>query len=232
MPTSEARILANQANALKSSGPKTSEGKEKSRANALKHGLTGNGVVLVEKDAAEVEYLTAAMTSEMQPASTMGRLLIRRIATLSVRLERSVDQETAALTERIRQVEADFVPPEDVDDASAEKLRLEACRRAMFDPSEAAQLARKYEAAAERGFYRAWKEFRQVEREAKVSQVFVDPVPTPEALGSFFPEETIESVLDSLPPSSPQPPARPASNVAKSAPITSFDLPITIGRAG
>ena len=40
MIASEARIAANRKNALKSSGPKTPAGKQKSRANALKHGLT------------------------------------------------------------------------------------------------------------------------------------------------------------------------------------------------
>src|SRR5947199_141090 len=60
MPASEARILANQANAKLSTGPRTAEGKERSRANALKHGLTGAGVVLPEADAAEVERRAAA----------------------------------------------------------------------------------------------------------------------------------------------------------------------------
>ena len=55
MPTSEARILANQANSKLSTGPKTPEGKEKSRANALKHGMTGAGVVLPNEDRDEVE---------------------------------------------------------------------------------------------------------------------------------------------------------------------------------
>ena len=41
---------------------------------------------------------------------------------------------------------------------------VEAGHRAMFDPSKEASLARKYEAAAERGFFRALKEFRQAQR--------------------------------------------------------------------
>ncbi len=55
MPASEAQIRANRENAARSTGPKTDEGKERSRANALKHGLTGGGIVLPEADAAEVE---------------------------------------------------------------------------------------------------------------------------------------------------------------------------------
>jgi hypothetical protein len=77
MPTSEARILANQANALKSSGPKTPEGKEKSRQNALKHGLTGEGIVLNDEDAAEVERRYLVMTDEMRPSCEMSKILVR-----------------------------------------------------------------------------------------------------------------------------------------------------------
>jgi len=46
MIVSDARIAANRANALKSTGPRTAEGKERSRCNALKHGMTGAGVAL------------------------------------------------------------------------------------------------------------------------------------------------------------------------------------------
>ena len=40
MPSSPRRIAANQANSQKSTGPKTAEGKEVSRANAVTHGLS------------------------------------------------------------------------------------------------------------------------------------------------------------------------------------------------
>lgn len=44
----EAQIRANQQNAMRSTGPITPGGKEQSRRNALKHGLTGAGIVLPE----------------------------------------------------------------------------------------------------------------------------------------------------------------------------------------
>jgi len=52
MIVSEARIAANRRNAKLSTGPKTAEGKEKSRANALKHGLCSS--VIVPEDLALV----------------------------------------------------------------------------------------------------------------------------------------------------------------------------------
>ena len=45
-PLSDAERAARRANAQHSTGPKTAAGKQRSRANALKHGLAGAGVVL------------------------------------------------------------------------------------------------------------------------------------------------------------------------------------------
>ena len=73
MPASEARIAANQANALRSSGPKTEEGKLASRRNSLKHGLTGSGIVLADADAAEVEPKAEAYRSELEAPGEVGR---------------------------------------------------------------------------------------------------------------------------------------------------------------
>jgi hypothetical protein len=49
MPT-EKQIAANQANAMKSTGPKTGAGKQRSALNACRHGLTGQVTVLPEED--------------------------------------------------------------------------------------------------------------------------------------------------------------------------------------
>ena len=40
----------------------------------------------------------------------------------------------------------------------------------MFDPSKEATLARKYEAAAERAFFRCLKELRQMEKQARADR--------------------------------------------------------------
>src|SRR6185312_9533644 len=154
-----------------------------------------------------------------RPSGELGRALVRRIAILAVRLDRSVLQETAALSDRVRRAEDDFEAPEGLDAGTIDRLRAEAGRRAMFDPSKEAILARKYEAAAERGLFRALKEFRQVEREAKDSGTHPEVEAARESLGSFLPIEVMAPVIEKWPvetprtaPSNPLPPVAPARN--------------------
>ena len=252
--TSAARIAANQANSLKSCGPRTTAGKEQSRRNALKHGMTGEGIILPVEDAAEVERLQRSFEAELQPSGDLGRTLVRRMALMSVRMDRCVDHETASLSERIRQAEADFDAEwpavEGQDDPDRERMRVEAAHRAMFDPSKAATLARKYEAAAERCFFRSLKELRQVERQAKAAGSGPEVGPAREALGSFLPAEVMLSSPDAMATGAPRQasstapkPVTPAPkplpkpvedfSIAPRAPLGGvFEVPFSIGRAG
>jgi hypothetical protein len=184
MPASEAQILANQANSRKSTGPTSTLGKQASRSNSYKHGLTAT-VVLPEGEAAEIERRFVAFREELQPSGEVGKALARHAATMSVRMERCAEHENAALTERVRQAEDDFLAPEGVDEATAAKLRAEAGKRALFDSSPEAILARKYEAAAQRGFFKALKELRLIEKAAKVSDAEIEEQVYRETLASF-----------------------------------------------
>jgi hypothetical protein len=235
MSASAARMTANRANAARSTGPKTPEGKARSRCNAFKHGLTGEGVVLPNEDAAEVERRLAAFQDELKPSGEIGRSLVRRAAFLSVRLDRSVSQETAALSVRVRQAMADFVAPEGLDSETVDRLRAEAGALAMFDPSKEATLARKYEAAAERGFFRALKELRQLEKQEKAAEPAIDLETSRQFLGSFL---QADREFDEWEASLTQPaqitPSRPSNrfDMADFPPMRGVvDVPITIGRA-
>jgi hypothetical protein len=108
MPTSEARILANRANSLKSCGPRSISGRNRSAQNSLKHGLSGAGVVIHEQDKDEVERRDEALQAELAPQSAMGAILVRQMAVLSVRMERGATQESAAIAERVRHAADDF----------------------------------------------------------------------------------------------------------------------------
>ena len=131
----------------------------------------------------------------MKPSGDVGFGLTLR-ATLSVRMERCVEFENATLTERVRRAEADFVPPEGVDEAEATRLRTEAGTRALFAPSKEATLARKYEAAAVRSFFRSLKELRQHEKAVKAVQEEMFE----EKLASILPGEMTDEEFDARKP--------------------------------
>ena len=108
MHVSEARLAANKLNGSKSRGPLSPETRAISARNSLKHGLTGNGVVVPEGDAEEIARRVEALTLDMKPNTPAGAILIVQMATLSVRFERAADQETAALAHRVRHAADDF----------------------------------------------------------------------------------------------------------------------------
>ena len=230
MPASDAQILANRKNAARSTGPSTPEGKEVSRANALKHGLTATKVY-PEHEAAEVERRTAVYFDELKPSGELGQALVRQAARMSVRMDRCATHENACSTERVRRARAEFVAPEGVTDpAEIARLRQAVERRALFDPSKEASLARKYEAAAERGFFRALKELRLLEGQAKAAEAEA----LEEKLGSILPGEMTHEEFDALyareMSTPPRGPASPAGSVDLSAMRGRVDVPIAIGK--
>ena len=109
MATSAARLEANRKNALKSTGPRTPEGKAICRGNALKHGLTGACVVVPDEDVNAVSGLFTDLEAEMRPKRVMSLILVRRIALLTIRLDRSARQEAARIGEAMRNAAAAFI---------------------------------------------------------------------------------------------------------------------------
>jgi len=102
MFVSDARKNANRINAQKSTGPKTAEGKARSRANSFKHGLAGNGVVMAQDDLNEIDKRAQALRDEFNPQSPSGQLLVRRMAVCSMQMDRGTEHETAAIALNVR----------------------------------------------------------------------------------------------------------------------------------
>ena len=230
MPATEAQIAANRANATRSTGPSTPEGKEASRGNALKHGLTAT-LLFPEHEGVEIQRRTIAFVEELDPSGEVGVVLARHAARMSVRMERCSEHEKAVLTERVRRALDEFTPPEGVvDPAELAKLRSEVERRALFDDSKAACLARKYEAAAERGFFRALKELRQHERRVKAAEA--EAIET--KLGSILPGEMTDEEFDARYAEAMATPPPGYASTAGSVDFGSLggrvDVPISIGK--
>ena len=93
--TSLKQIEANRLNALKSTGPRTDEGKQHSRCNAMRHGLTAETVIADLEDKQDYEAFETAVTTCYDTESAVERELVLRLASVLWRLRRAIGIETA-----------------------------------------------------------------------------------------------------------------------------------------
>jgi len=86
--TSANKAEANRRNALKSTGPKTPEGKAAVRLNAVRHGLLSQDVLLSGEDEAALKELGERLREELQPVGKLEGLLVDRVIASTWRLRR------------------------------------------------------------------------------------------------------------------------------------------------
>jgi len=96
---SDAQIAANRRNAENSTGPRTPEGKEQSRRNALRHGLAAEHVLLVDEDPDDFRRFNEAMRAALAPEGEAEDVLADRIVLGNWRLRRVWRTEAAAINE-------------------------------------------------------------------------------------------------------------------------------------
>ena len=84
----ETRAAVNRRNAALSTGPRTEDGKRRSSLNALRHGLTGQTVVLPEDDLAAYQKHCAQFHSELKPQGLLETKAVQTIADTYWRLDR------------------------------------------------------------------------------------------------------------------------------------------------
>lgn len=87
-PISERRLAANRANALKSTGPRTAEGKARSSLNALRHGITGQVSIMTEEDRAAHDKFCQELIDSLRPEGPLEIQFASSIAEDFWRLQR------------------------------------------------------------------------------------------------------------------------------------------------
>jgi hypothetical protein len=113
--TSFRQIEANRMNALRSTGPKTEEGKQQSRRNALRHGLTAETVIEGLEESEDYRAFEAAVIADYDARTAVERELVLRLASLLWRLRRIISIETDLLkiqSEIVHERRAVSVAPE------------------------------------------------------------------------------------------------------------------------
>jgi hypothetical protein len=84
-------------NALGSTGPKTEDGKRRSRRNAVRHGLTAETVVIALEDIEDYHAFEAAIIGDYDARTAVERELVLRLASLLWRIRRATAIETDLL---------------------------------------------------------------------------------------------------------------------------------------
>ncbi len=98
MTLTDAKIEANQANAQRSTGPRTEQGKATSSRNALRHGLTAVTVLVPGEDPAEYEALSSGMYADFNPLNTTETAFVQDLIDLQWRLRRASRYESQTLS--------------------------------------------------------------------------------------------------------------------------------------
>ena len=91
------QIEANRRNALRSTGPRSEEGKRRSRCNAVRHGLAAETVIDVLEDAEDYKTFELSVTADFNAETAVERELVLRLASLLWRLRRATAIETGLL---------------------------------------------------------------------------------------------------------------------------------------
>jgi hypothetical protein len=97
----EAQIEANRRNAMKSTGPTTQDGKNKSRFNALDHGCRARVLVLPDEDPAQQEKCSQSWFSHWRPRNPSEEFLVDRLAGLTWQAKRIQRADSGRLNTRV-----------------------------------------------------------------------------------------------------------------------------------
>ena len=154
---SPARLAANRANAQKSTGPVTPEGKAKSALNGLVHGLRAETVVLPGENADDFEAVRQNLSDEHNPQTVTEQYLIDTMATARWAFARAQRQENAVLRQQMNDAVAQCDPTD-------KKACAEARELAMFDGTKEGALRLRYMTAQDNIFNRALRNLMSLRR--------------------------------------------------------------------
>ncbi len=147
-----AQINANQANARKSTGPVTIEGKSRSAQNARRHGFTAKHLTITPEDRAAFIALETTLRLDTRPANSLEEEIFHRILTHTWNLRRIESFECLILAE------TDPLAETNTHDSQLERYA-------------------RYRRDLERGLYRAIKELSKLQTErAALAQQHPDVV--------------------------------------------------------
>ena len=156
----QSQIDANRINAQKSTGPRTPEGKAKSRRNGLLHGLTAKTCMLDGEDPAELTNLVDKLSEKYHPQDIDEDFYVERMAKARCRYNRIMPLEAGIFNIRLT---VDQAPKEVVEALSQEGQRAWAYLRDANGGNALSKLAR-YETTLLREYDRSRQELEKLQK--------------------------------------------------------------------
>lgn len=146
---SQKQLEANQKNA-KLGGVKTEEGKAVSKYNALKHGILSQEVLLECEDEKALIELGKKLRTELKPETEIELLLVDRIITNTWRLKRALKGEKEMIEY-------------DIEGVFGSNKTFGSALSYDFANYDSYGKFTRYEAALERGIYKALHELQRIQ---------------------------------------------------------------------
>jgi hypothetical protein len=154
------RAEISRANGAKSTGPKTVEGKERSRMNAFKHGILSKILIIGGESEDDFNSLLESLLDDLQPEGCIEEMLVGEIATSCWRLRRALVAEKGEIKrQRGIAINSMFLPDEGLDDNQRDALSL--------PNKEATDKILRYETTISRQLYRAMDQLERLQRRHK-----------------------------------------------------------------
>ncbi len=169
----EAQVSANRANAQKSTGPRTAEGKAAVGQNALKHGLLARAAVLQGEDWEDYNCFHENMIEELYPDGMQERELAERIVGLYWRLRRAERYQNAVFETLYDKYAAEAGqpaagPPDPAPSVASDPV-LGRMLVADFSGDRVLERVLLYERRLESSLHRACADLRQLRRQPVTS---------------------------------------------------------------
>ena len=174
-PTSE----ANRRNALRSTGPRTPNGKQNSARNAIKHGIFTQKTVLFNECQQDYDNNLAAFNLRFEPRDEVERRVVSRLADCEWRLMRARFIEAATLDLQLDDTE-EIVDEryENIDEQSRLAYAIQ-----LLDPTQvsAFSVVQRHEASLHRQYMRDYKLLLEMRKEPQTQNTKRENEPNPAA---------------------------------------------------
>ena len=181
---SDAQLRANRANAMKSTGPRSVQGKAVSRFNALKHGMDAASVVLPGENPADYEAMVASYDEELYPQTPTERFHVDTMIQSNWQKQRLLRAQAELYRDVMRQ---------------SGTSTLAAALQAETPAAKVLSRVQRQLAASERDWHRANRELRRLREQPEVAEAAtarrdaVEPPPEP-APEPLYPERQLGSL--------------------------------------